>query len=79
MVPIAPLIKAYPAKEVGGGARTRRTIRHAVAPINPIAPIVWRNLRRCRTAFVELLLSVPKPYSQPRKTARREIHKGGVK
>jgi hypothetical protein len=40
---MAPRIKAYPAKEVGGGEKLRRTNKAEMAAISPIAPIVWRN------------------------------------
>jgi hypothetical protein len=50
---IAPITAACPAREVGGGATLMTTTSAAMAPISPMAPIVWRNFSRRRKAARE--------------------------
>src|ERR1700743_3024995 len=45
----APRIRAYSGSDVGGGGTLSRPSRSAIAPIIPMAPIVWRNFIRRRT------------------------------
>ncbi len=50
MPPIAARISAYSESEAGAGVKLSNTSRHAIAPVNPIAPIVCRNFINRRIA-----------------------------
>jgi hypothetical protein len=63
MPPIAARISAYSESEAGAGVKLSNTSKHAIAPMNPIAPIVCMNFinRRIVSGRYRVIFQNPSP------------------